>query len=711
MSKLSSAESDQRRRRRLEAERCFGEVPELAPRGVAPDLHLAGAGRPKFLEAFRMNQLGRSLSRFGAILLVAGCSASGASAPPDVTSGAGGSAGGFSLGGGASGGALSGGATGGDMGFMLSTGGSGPGAPDAAAPSLEPPVSIDECLPTNAAGLDATAVGALQQGGGGPGGLRILNPYDGTVFPRGLIAPLLMWDSGSDGGGATADVVYVHIKSKTFEYKGCLKPTGPNQLQLPQSVWDKAGEHTHGPAYPFTLELTVRSGGAVKGPATEAVVIANANLKGTIYYNSYASKLASTLFGSVGAVLRMTPGKRAELFLGQEGCTACHAVSANGARLVVTQEIPINGDWLNMKGGATFALTPGMPPNPAPLAPTAVATSFTAVSPDGSVYLSTGHAGGLGPRAGFQGLGALLTAGGARLYETDTGKEIQNTGVPTDAMTPMFSPDGSMLVFNDYAIDGGHGLATMSYDKVGRKASNYKAFYKLTDQSTYPAWPLFLPDDKGVVFTIGDQKDFSGANLGINGDTTHLAMSDLYVADVASGTAKILAKAMGFASEQDATAGTTYLPFGASELHHSFYPTGSPVAAGGYFWIFFDSYRHYGNTHSNGPVRQLWGAAIDISKDGTYSADPSHPAFYLTGQEDVEGNHRAFTALDACHKDGDACVTGIDCCGGFCTKGVCAQPPVTGPICANTDESCASGAPCCNAKDRCINGFCGQILQ
>src|SRR5205814_1576222 len=130
------------------------------------------------------------------------------------------------------------------------------------------------------------------------------------------------------------------------------------------------------------------------------------------------------------------------------------------------------------------------------------------------------------------------------------------------------------------------------------------------------------------------------------------------------------------------------------------------------FWVFFDSYRHYGNL---GLQRQLWGAAVDISADGTYLADPSHPPFYLTGQELGTGNHRAFTALDPCRNDGDTCTTGIDCCGGYCTNGVCKPPapppPGDPPKCAHTDESCADGTPCCNSQDRCIAHFCGQLLR
>jgi hypothetical protein len=120
---------------------------------------------------------------------------------------------------------------------------------------------------------------------------------------------------------------------------------------------------------------------------------------------------------------------------------------------------------------------------------------------------------------------------------------------------------------------------------------------------------------------------------------------------------------MGYNTPADAAQNVTYMPFGMDDLHHAYYPTVSPVAAGGYFWVFFDSIRNYGNL---GLQRQLWGAAIEISADGSYDKDPSYLAFCLSGQEAGTGNHRAFAALDPCRKDCDACTSGIDCCGGFC---------------------------------------------
>jgi hypothetical protein len=574
------------------------------------------------------------------------------------------------------------------------------GAPVTPPPPTNQPVSIDECQPTNAAGLDATATQKLMAGSGSAGGLRLLYPYDGTVLPRGLIAPLFMWD------GVTADAVYVHIKSSQFEYRGCFKPTGANQLQLPQPVWEQATSHTGGAADPFAVELTVSSGGVATGPVSQKLVVAQATLKGSIFYNSYTTKLLTgqSIFGGTsGAVLRIVPGKSAEVFLGQSGCTGCHSVSADGSRLISLA-------FGSFTGGATYALTPGGPVNPPALSATAPDTSFTGLYPDGSLYVSNAHQGGVGPRAGGPGTVGSATS---NVYDTATGAPIASTGVPATVMTPSFSPDGTLLAFTDYAIDQGRGLALMTFDKGSRTASAYKQVYK-TAAPNYPAWPFVLPDDEGVVFAIGPTADFSanGAGLGFAGALVPAPASDVYILDVASGSAKVLAKAMGFATDQDFVSGATYLPFGpAEETHHNYYPTSSPVAAGGYFWIFFDSYRHYGNL---GLQRQLWGTAVDISPSGTYTVDPSHPAFYLTGQELGTGNHRAFTALDPCHKDGDACTTGIDCCGGFCTNGSCNKPPppvMGGPTCAKTDESCAGGTPCCNAKDHCIAGFCGQILQ
>ena len=46
--------------------------------------------------------------------------------------------------------------------------------------------------------------------------VSILYPYDGTVWPQGLLAPLLQWNPGAHA----FDSVYVHIQENNYEYKG-----------------------------------------------------------------------------------------------------------------------------------------------------------------------------------------------------------------------------------------------------------------------------------------------------------------------------------------------------------------------------------------------------------------------------------------------------------------------------------------------------------
>lgn len=72
-----------------------------------------------------------------------------------------------------------------------------------AEPSVTEPIAIDDCGTMNPAGLSDADVQRLKAGG--PGAPRLLYPYNETVFPRGMLAPTLMWD------GAMADAVYVHI--------------------------------------------------------------------------------------------------------------------------------------------------------------------------------------------------------------------------------------------------------------------------------------------------------------------------------------------------------------------------------------------------------------------------------------------------------------------------------------------------------------------
>jgi hypothetical protein len=402
------------------------------------------------------------------------------------------------------------------------------------------------------------------------------------------------------------------------------------------------------------------------------------------------------------------------------GCNGCHSVSADGSRLV---------SQFQPGGAQTFKLVVGGAANPTGAA-AGPRGNFGAFYPDGSKFISTSAVIDVARTFMTQGLGAPQEA---TLYDSNSGQVVANMGIPPGALMPMLSADGTRLVFNDNAIANAHGLAIMQYDVKTDTASGYKMLMQEGAGSTRPAWPFVLPDNGAVVFTRTDSADFSGNGAGITGagglpglptpggiPGAGAPNSELSIVDIATGTVTVLAKAMGYDTPQDAASGKTYLPFGAEELKHNYFPTLSPVAAGGYFWVFFDSLRHYGNL---GMQRQLWGAAIDIQADGSYILDPSHPPFYLPGQELGTGNHRAFAALDPCKKDGDKCNSGIDCCGGFCyfddmqlelvePVGSCSPKKM---LCSKRDERCTSDADCCPPADKslpadsCIAGFCAQL--
>jgi hypothetical protein len=135
-----------------------------------------------------------------------------------------------------------------------------------------------------------------------------------------------------------------------------------------------------------------------------------------------------------------------------------------------------------------------------------------------------------------------------------------------------------------------------------------------------------------------------------------------------------------------------------------------PVVVGGYMWLVFGSERQYGNTLTDANpttrVKQLWVAAIDASPQAM--GDPSHPAFWLPGQELNNQNMRGQWTLAPCKQIGDDCTAGYECCDGFCHvdangNHICQDQP--GP-CANTGDACTTAADCCDAQAECIGGFC-----
>jgi len=545
--------------------------------------------------------------------------------------------------------------------------------------------------------------------------LSFLYPYDKTVWPRGVLAPLLQWQTTH-----SIKYVYVHLIEKSFEFKGFYGGAALVNHPIDQTAWSYALYANAGSNDPLTCEIVVADDTTVWGPIKETWVVAPGTLKGTVYYNSYNSRLTNA---SNGAVLAIKPGQTSPTVAvpgTQASCHVCHEVSADGSTLFTQDSTYSNG--------ASYDLTNN---NGTPIA------SYSGNAPDTTSNNRKFLWGAIYPDGSF----ALSNARHARehaninsnLFARSNGNTIATTGwtnAVTAAVTPMFSPDGKMLAFNFWEGPGangvtagaGHSLALMDFacnagdGGVACGAppytfSNLRELYR--DNARWVGWPAFLPDGSNVVFhdtiTAGSCTDCEIA-------TWYNAQADLWSVNTQGQPQPVGLKQLNGVGANN----QRYVPTNAnhpSDEKLNYEPTVNPIASGGYFWVVFTSRRMYGNIASgnaydngNGTyaiTKKLWVAAIDLKP--TPGVDPSHPAFYLPGQELNAGNLRGFWAVDPCQKDGTSCQTGDECCGGFCRAvdgGLVCMPPPGG--CSMEFEKCTVDGDCCNAASgtRCINGHC-----
>lgn len=555
-------------------------------------------------------------------------------------------------------------------------------------------------------------------------GPKLLYPYNNTIFPRGLGSPTFQWDTGNPSA------MMIEMRSGTFTYRECLGAQAAANVRIPQDAWDAQAACANGETDPVTVTITMVTGGQPRTVSTN-LYFARATIKTAIYYNTYDTKMVAS---SAGAVMKITPGaaQNPTVFLSDPTgifptgpCFSCHALSANGGVMIANRHtyVPFGTGVFethvfDVLAGSPAERTLGTPIKEG---------GFAGVYPDGSVLMTNGpkNAQVLGTQfPNGAGQPVALEANTSRLIDTSTGAVLVDPANPGTSgwnvlhgNMPMFSPDGKHMVYNDQDQNNAHSLWVIDFDIGTRTFSNKRQIFN--DASRYPGWPFFTPDSKQVIFVLGTADNFTSQ---IPNPVTFIpygavANSRLMIVDVATGTATPLGLANGY------SAGTTsYLPNNDNDFE--FYSTVSPVAAGGYFWAFFTSRRSYGNLYNKGKddytQKKLWATAISIGQ--APGVDPSHPAFYLEGQELTTGNMRAFAALEPCKEDGSSCTAGSDCCSGYCTQidantgiGICGILTVN--ECAKLDDRCTADADCCTPDKangailRCLGGYCAELFQ
>jgi hypothetical protein len=510
--------------------------------------------------------------------------------------------------------------------------------------------------------VGATVKSALSGATTSDPSLALLYPYDATVFPRGLTGPVIQWN-----GGAASDIYYVHLTSPTFEYEEWNTVPPPSRWSFPTTsadIWQKLTESTDGAV---TLAINRWDGSQAYASKTQTWTIAPANLAGTVYYWEVNS----------GNVVKLGVGDNAPKdFLQKPAgatCVACHSVSKNGSTLVAA----FNGSaspWgtFDTQTGSSF-FTYGVNPNDGPNG-----SGFQAIAPDGSLVL-------WGQERGYPYLSLSPFNAGTELAQMNPGG-----GFPVH---PAWSSDGKQIAFavrsDGNWLDFNHStLWITDVDTSAKTFSNIKQIVAADAARPTVTFPTFSPDSAWIAFERSTQA------------RSRQALSDIWLTSTDGATQIALDNANGTGTLQGAEASSTYEP------------TLMPVSAGGYFWMIVVGERTYGNTLTDtNPVsrhKQLWVVAIDASPQA--GKDPSHPAFWLPGQDTNNNNMRGEWALNPCKQTGNSCTSGYDCCTGFC------QPDGDGgfsctpdkPTCSKIGEACKSAADCCDASAVCVGGFCAK---
>ena len=201
---------------------------------------------------------------------------------------------------------------------------------------------VDTTMPALGSPGESTLAGATTPD---PSVTAFAYPYNATVFPRGLIAPQLMWN-----GGAAGDDYYVHLVGPSFDLGLFSNADPPSRFTIPQAAWNALTASAAGATATCTLHRL--SGGTAYASAQETWTIADANLNGTIYYwaiNEGQIEQINLATGTVAPAFNSGPstslGTPVPINSGSptsppwqdngsgQRCVACHSVSKDGSTL------------------------------------------------------------------------------------------------------------------------------------------------------------------------------------------------------------------------------------------------------------------------------------------------------------------------------------------------------------------------------------------
>jgi hypothetical protein len=526
-----------------------------------------------------------------------------------------------------------------------------------------------------------------------PDATQILYPYDKTVFPRGLVAPLLQFSPGN----LPPEDALVAISSTYFSWQGFIhvQNSAVPQFSIPQDVWDGALLSAGGST--LAINVTKAVAGQAYGPATTSIIVAAASLQGAVYYMTY-----DTPGNGLYSVL---PGVKQPASLIVPGCLVCHAVSANGTKLALGTDDPTVAAQSGIYNVGSNGTATQITPSPDGLGGDTRGISFATFTPDGKYVMRSQNDfwGGINQEAWKI----------DDVANTLTPATVVGLGPTVSAYVPTISPDGLHYAFTTGAGDtfGTTGRSINLMDLAVDTTTDTLTFSNrqlLIDNGpggSVAKFPTFLPDPNYIVLEEGENFCTSYGEM--------LPTWDVTCGDYSFTGSTGRLYMIKVATKEHIELATLNAGNVTTDRQRNYEPFALQVTAGGYFWVVFTSIREYGNTYTGSSVeKQLWVAAISTNPGA--GVDPSHPPFYLPNQGSTR-NERGYWALQPCQADGTDCTTGDQCCDGFCrpadpnnpTSPKVCSPPMTG-TCSQISEKCTTSADCCDVSTgaTCIGGFC-----
>ncbi len=585
--------------------------------------------------------------------------------------------------------------------------------------------------------------------------------YKVGANPGNAVKVSLRYPVGATSANATFDYTFFAGEQTNFypnpaNFAGSpAADTRDGQVVIPQSAWRVFEQTAKGNDAELIIQRWDSSN--LQQENRRRIRLVDGQMKGTVYYASYSSPLA----GNTGAVLAIRPGATAPVVAAQNNgrCTVCHSLNSKGQYLIA------NGSAVNtydasrrydvVANGAAIQDYTGANGNK---------FTFGGAFPDGSFYMS--HYGDGNWHANDVTSRLYRTSNAGEISLTNWPSNM-------NAVTPTFSSDGRKLAFGFWsgnriqnqgptAARGRLVVADFNCGAVDGVCTQGSGWSVTNPRDLTPGnsatvgWPSFLPDANAVLFQrVINASNATGSWSPSELNTIGGGMDEIWISTVPPTSATAAVSRRLNALNGYTSGGASYLPTSPRDVtptrpnYHgantsvqwrpdscsglyttnnvndtqlNYMPRVAPKEAGGVNWVVFSSRRMYGNVAwdnpwaSQGgscrsaevPTQKLWVAAIDDNWNGT--GDPSHPAFYLPGQELLAGNNKGYWVDSPCATAGATCDATADCCQAPAAQ-VCRVVPNSSPVarrceaassCVGSGSACMTDSECCGNGARCL---------